>query len=106
MPSKDEVILASVQAAQAHLQKKRPKASPWPDKVLERKDGAGYNFSNRTLRPFVKGIYGRMKTNPVLVPVADRFDLPDRLPVGTLLAGKVSALESWIAGDVCGQLGL
>ncbi len=106
MPTKMQVILASRDAVKAQLRQSRRNASPWPDKKLGPDDGGGYNFSNRTLRPFVKKVYGLMKQDPVLVPAADRFGLPDRLPITTLLDGKVSELETWVAGDVCWQLGL
>lgn len=106
MATEDEVILASRDAVQAQLRQSRKKASPWPDKKLGRDDGAGYNFSNRTLRPFIKKAYERMKADPVLVSVANRFGLPERLPIKELLDGDVSHIETWVAGDVCGQLGL
>jgi hypothetical protein len=69
-------------------------------------DGAGYNYSNRTLRPFVKDCYAGMKRDPAMAGVHDRFGLPDRLPITDLLENNVTYLEQYIASDVCGQLGL
>jgi hypothetical protein len=106
MPTPDEVVLASHDGVQAELRVYRPNASPWSDVKLGPDDGAGHNFSNRTLRPFIKDCYAQIKTDPVMAPVKDSFDLPARLPVTALLDGDVTGLERYIASDVCGQLGI
>lgn len=106
MPTADEVGLATHDSVQAELRLARRNASPWPDKKLGNHGGAGYNFSNRTLRPFVKDCYAALKRDPVMAGTTDKFDVPVRLPVGDLLGKAVSNLEQFIASDVCGQLGL
>ncbi|HEY0413242.1 MAG TPA: hypothetical protein VGD66_08870 [Allosphingosinicella sp.] len=101
-----DIVLSSHQAVQAELRRKRPRASPWADAQVGGDDGSGYGFSNRTIRPFVRDCYRRIKQDPALSTVQARITMPPRLPAQTLLNGPVADLERWIASDVRRQVGL
>ena len=105
MPNRALVIAVTHNAVREELKIARPGSHPWPDRPMGLSGGAGYGFTEDTLRDFVLRCVAAMKQAPQLAEVRDRFDRPEVVSED-LLGGNVTGFKQWLGFDICDQLGI